>query len=115
MMQSASDLFMGWTEGNLGRHFYIRQLKDMKIKPLVEVFTPSVMLQYAELCGYTLAHAHARSGESAKISGYLGKSDKFDEAIADFSVAYADQSERDHDALLKAVRAGKLEVFIEEE
>ena len=87
----------------------------MKIKPMVEVFTPSVMLQYAELCGWTLAHAHARSGEPAKISGYLGKSDKFDEAIADFSVAYADQSERDHEVLMKAVRAGKLEVFIEPE
>ena len=73
------------------------------------------MLQYAELCGWTLAHAHARSGEPAKISGYLGKSDKFDEAIADFSIAYADQSERDHDGLVKAVRAGKLEVFIEGE
>jgi uncharacterized protein (DUF2252 family) len=115
MMQSASDLFLGWTEGDVGRHFYVRQLKDMKIKPMVEVFTPGVMLQYAELCGWTLAHAHARSGEPTKISGYLGKSDKFDEAIADFSIAYADQSERDHDVLMKAVRAGKLEVFIEPE
>lgn len=115
MMQSASDLFLGWTEGELGRQFYIRQLKDMKIKPLVEVFTLGVMLQYAELCGWTLAHAHARSGEPAKISGYLGKSDKFDEAIADFSVAYADQSEKDHEFLMNAVRAGKLEVFIEQE
>jgi uncharacterized protein (DUF2252 family) len=114
MMQSASDLFLGWTEGQHGRQFYVRQLKDMKIKPLVEVFTPGVMPQYAELCGWTLAHAHARSGDATKISGYLGKSDKFDEAIADFSVAYADQSERDHDALLKAVRAGRLEVFVEE-
>jgi len=108
MMQSASDLFLGWTEGELGRQFYVRQLKDMKIKPMVEVFTPGVMLQYAELCGWTLAHAHARSGEPTKISGYLGKSDKFDEAITDFSIAYADQSERDHDVLMKAVRAGKL-------
>ena len=115
LMQSASDLFLGWTEGDLGRHFYVRQLKDMKIKPLVEVFTPSVMLQYAELCGWTLAHAHARSGEPAKISGYLGKIDKFDEAIADFSIAYADQSERDHEVLVKAVREGRLEVFIEGE
>jgi uncharacterized protein (DUF2252 family) len=114
MMQSASDLFLGWTEGQLGRHFYVRQLKDMKIKPMVDVFTPSVMLQYAELCGWTLAHAHARSGEPTKISGYLGKSDKFDEAIADFSVAYADQSQRDHEALVQAVRAGKLEVYVEE-
>ena len=115
MMQSASDLFLGWTEGDLGRHFYVRQLKDMKIKPMVEVFTPSVMLQYAELCGWTLAHAHARSGEPAKISGYLGKSDKFDKAIAEFSIAYADQSERDHETLMTAVRAGKLEVFVEGE
>ena len=103
-MQSASDIFLGWTEGDTGRHFYIRQLKDMKIKPLVEVFTPSVMLEYAELCGWTLAHAHARSGEPAKISGYLGNGDKFDEAIADFSAAYADQSEKDHAVLLQAVR-----------
>ncbi len=115
MLQSASDLFLGWTEGQLGRHFYVRQLKDMKIKPLVETFTPSVMLEYAELCGWTLAHCHARSGEPAKISGYLGKSDKFDKAIAEFSSAYADQSERDHEVLMTAVRAGKLEVFVEEE
>jgi uncharacterized protein (DUF2252 family) len=115
MMQSASDLFLGWSVGRLGQHFYVRQLKDMKVKPLVEVFTPSVMREYAELCGWTLAHAHARSGEPAKISGYLGKSDKFDKAIAQFSIAYADQSEKDHEVLVQAVRAGKLEVFVEKE
>lgn len=114
MMQSASDLFLGWTEGAEGRQFYVRQLKDMKVKPMVEVFTPSVMLEYASLCGWTLAHAHARSGEPAKISGYLGESDKFDRAIADFSVAYANQTERDHEELMKAVRSGELEVFVEE-
>ena len=113
MMQSASDLFLGWTEGAFGRHFYVRQLRDMKIKPMVEVFSPSVMRQYGEICGWILARAHARSGEPAKISGYLGKSDVFDEAVADFSLAYADQAERDHESLLKAVRAGRLEVFIE--
>lgn len=115
MMQSASDIFLGWTEGRLGRQYYVRQLKDMKIKPLVELFTPGVLLEYAAVCGWTLAHAHARSGEPAKISGYLGKSDRFDEAIADFSIAYADQSERDHAELTKAARAGELEVFVEEE
>jgi uncharacterized protein (DUF2252 family) len=115
LMQSASDLFLGWTESQLGRQFYVRQLKDMKIKMLVEVYTPSVMRQYAEACAWTLARAHARSGDPAKISGYLGKSDAFDRAVADFSIAYADQSERDHATLLKAVRAGKLEVFIERE
>lgn len=115
MMQSASDIFLGWTEGEYGRQFYVRQLKDMKVKPLVEIFTQPVMQQYAELCGWTLAHAHARSGEPTKITGYLGKSDKFDNAIAKFSVAYADQSERDHETLLKAVRAGQLEVFVEQD
>ncbi|MBL8795226.1 MAG: DUF2252 domain-containing protein [Planctomycetia bacterium] len=115
LMQSASDLFLGWTQGVGGRHFYVRQLKDMKIKLLVELFSPSLMRQYAEVCGWCLARAHARSGEPAKISGYLGKTDQFDEAVADFSVAYADQSERDHEAFVKAVRAGKVEVFIEGE
>jgi uncharacterized protein (DUF2252 family) len=114
MMQSASDIFLGWAEGEAGRHFYVRQLKDMKIKPVVEVFTPAVMLQYADFCGWALAHAHARSGEPVKISGYLGKSDIFDKAVADFAVAYADQSEQDHEVLVRAVRAGKLEVFVEE-
>jgi hypothetical protein len=82
---------------------------------LVEVFTQSVMLQYAEVCGWCLAWAHARSGEPAKISGYMGKSDAFDKAIAEFSIAYADRSERDHEILMKAVRAGHLEVLIEQE
>lgn len=115
LMQSASDLFLGWTQGHDGKHYYFRQLKDMKIKSMVEIFTAGEMEQYAEICGWCLARAHARSGEPAKISGYLGKNDQFDEAVADFSIAYADQSERDHDVLMKAVRAGKLEVFIEEE
>jgi uncharacterized protein (DUF2252 family) len=115
LMQSASDMFLGWTEGQHGRHFYVRQLKDMKIKPMVEVFTQSVMGGYAELCGWCLARSHARSGDAAMISGYLGKGDVFDEAIADFSIAYADQGESDHEALLKAIRKGKLEVFVERE
>lgn len=114
-MQSASDLFLGWTEAKLGRQFYIRQLKDMKTKILVELFGLTEMLQYAELCGFTLARAHARSGESALISGYLGQGDIFDKAIAQFSAAYADQSERDHAVLMKAIRNGDLEVATEPE
>ncbi len=114
MMQSASDIFLGWTEGKMGRQFYVRQLKDMKIKPLVELFTPGVMLQYAELCGWTLAHAHARSGEPAKISGYLGKGEKFDEAIGEFAKAYADQAEQDYEIVKQAARQGDIEVFVEE-
>jgi len=113
LMQSASDLFLGWTEGQLGRQFYVRQLRDMKVKPLVEVMPLKGIRLYAELCGWALARSHARSGEPAKISGYLGEGDTFDEAISDFSKAYADQSERDHETLVKAVRAGKLEVIVE--
>jgi uncharacterized protein (DUF2252 family) len=113
LMQSASDLFLGWTAGRRGRHFYIRQLKDVKIKILVETFNRSAMMEYASVCGWALALAHARSGQPAAISGYLGKSDKFDHAIATFSIAYADQSERDHKLLLRAVRAGQLKVVTE--
>jgi len=113
LMQAASDIFLGWTEGTYG-HYYLRQLKDVKIKMLVETYSPAVMGTYAEACGWCLARAHARSGEPAKIAGYLGKNDSFDEAVADFSTAYADQSEADHEKLTKAVRAGKLEVYIEE-
>ena len=80
---------------------------------MVELFTPDVMAVYAEACAWALARAHARSGSPAQIAGYLGKSDVFDEAIADFAVAYADQTERDYDVLVKAARAGKIEVETE--
>ncbi|MFI5209973.1 MAG: DUF2252 domain-containing protein [Gemmatimonadales bacterium] len=113
LMQSASDIFLGWAKGLLGRHFYVRQLRDMKISAQVELFTPGVMTQYAEVCAWALARAHARSGSAAPIAGYLGKSDVFDEAIADFAVAYADQTERDYDALMAAARSGRIEVVTE--
>lgn len=113
LMQSASDIFLGWVKGSLGRHFYVRQLRDMKISAMVELFTPETMTIYAEACAWSLARAHARSGSPAQIAGYLGKSDVFDEAIADFAVAYADQTERDYDVLVKAARAGKIEVETE--
>ncbi len=112
-MQTASDLFLGWTKSFHDRHYYVRQLRDMKIKPLVELFDPSTMSQYADLCGRILARAHARCSEPALISGYLGRSDKFDEAVADFATEYADQTERDHLVLERAVRAGELEALLE--
>ena len=115
LMQSASDIFLGWTKGELGRHCYIRQLRDVKVGALVETFTPGVMTQYVEICAWALARAHARSGAPAQISGYLGKGDAFDKAVAAFAVAYADQSERDHAVLKKAVRSGEVEVLMEEE
>jgi uncharacterized protein (DUF2252 family) len=113
LMLSASDIFLGWVEGNDGNHYYIRQMRDMKLKPLVELFTSSVMNQYAELCGWALAGAHARSGDAAKIAGYLGKKEDFDEALADFSEAYADQNELDYKALVQAVQKGRLDVYLE--
>jgi hypothetical protein len=114
-MQSASDIFLGWSTGRAGRHFYIRQLRGLKMSAQVELFTPGVMTQYAEVCAWSLARAHARSGDPALITGYLGKSDAFDKAIADFSFLYADQTEADHATLMKAARAGRLEIMTEEE
>jgi uncharacterized protein (DUF2252 family) len=113
LIQSASDLFLGWTKDREGRHFYVRQLHDMKIKMLVELFTPKVMQQYAEYCGWALARAHARSGQPALIAGYLGKGDEFDEALADFAISYAQQNERDFGALVQAARQGRVEVYTE--
>jgi uncharacterized protein (DUF2252 family) len=113
LMLAASDIFLGWVEGKDGNHYYIRQMRDMKMKALVELFTPSVMNQYAELCGWALAAAHARSGDAAKIAGSLGKKEDFDEALADFSEVYADQNELDHKALVQAVQKGRLEVYLE--
>jgi uncharacterized protein (DUF2252 family) len=108
MLQSASDVFLGWTRDDEGHDFYFRQLRDMKMKIDVEAMSKSNWFEYVELCGWALARAHARTGDPASIAGYLGKSDAFDEAIAKFSVTYADQTERDHAALVKAIRAGRV-------
>ena len=110
-MQAAGDMFLGWTTGTGEgkRHFYLRQLSDAKIKPVIELMKPQVLKNYAGLCGRVLARAHARSVDSAVLTGYMGKSTAFEDAIADFSVAYADQNERDHAALLDAIRSGRIE------
>jgi uncharacterized protein (DUF2252 family) len=108
LMQSASDIFLGWSRGPQGRDFYVRQLRDMKIAPLVETMTPELLLNYAKLCGMALARAHDKAGDAAMIAGYLGGSDRFDEAIGDYAVAYADQVERDYATFAKAVRSGRL-------
>jgi uncharacterized protein (DUF2252 family) len=113
IMQSASDIFLGWSEADTGRHFYVRQLNDAKLKPLVEIFDETTMEDYARLCGWVLAHAHARSGDASMISGYMGGNDAFDEAMADFALAYERQNERDYEALKRAVRSGKLEARVE--
>jgi uncharacterized protein (DUF2252 family) len=114
LMQSSSDIFLGWARGRLGNDFFVRQLRDMKFSLPIEGCSGLMLKRYADYCGWTLARAHAKSGDAATISGYLGKSDTFDKAIADFSVAYADQTEQDHAAIVKAVSSGRLEALIEE-
>jgi uncharacterized protein (DUF2252 family) len=115
LMQPASDMFLGWTVGLEKRHYFVRQLRDIKISIRVETFGAPEMDLYATWCGRALALSHARSGWSAILSGYTGKNDAFDQAIADFSVAYADQNEKDHSALESAVRRGKVKAVFEEE
>ena len=110
MMQAASDIYLGWTKGyQEGRFLYWRQLRDMKASADVESYRPFALTFYARQCGWTLARAHARSGDPIAISAYLGKSDKFDQAMTDFAARYADQNERDYEAFVAAIKSGRLE------
>ena len=113
LLQPASDMFLGWSRGPK-RDFFFRQLRDIKISLRVETFGQSEMEIYAGWCGRALALSHARAGKSVTLSGYMGKSDTFDRAIAAFSMAYADQAEKDHAALERAVRKGKVKAVFEE-
>jgi uncharacterized protein (DUF2252 family) len=108
MLQSASDIFLGWTRDDDGRDYYFRQLRDMKMSVDLEEMSSKEWMEYVEICGWALARAHSRTGDAARIAGYLGKSDSFDEAIENFSIAYAGQTERDHAALVEAIREKKL-------
>jgi uncharacterized protein (DUF2252 family) len=113
LMQATSDIFLGWqrTQTDLDgqqRDYYVRQLRDWKGSADIEIMTPRDLRLYAELCGWTLARAHARSGDRIAIAAYLGGSDAFDQAIRTFAAAYADQNERDHQALIEAVRSGRV-------
>ncbi|OPF20058.1 hypothetical protein B1L04_00880 [Microcystis aeruginosa KW] len=114
LMQSSSDIFLGWTRGRRGNNFYLRQLRDMKFSLPIEGVSAVQLQRYAEFCGWTLARAHAKSGDAATISGYLGKGDQFDLALGEFAIAYADQTERDHAALVDAVKTGRVEALVEE-
>jgi uncharacterized protein (DUF2252 family) len=110
MMQAASDIYLGWTRGaDENRYFYWRQLRDMKASIEVEALVPAGLTLYARICGWTLARAHARSGDPIAIAAHLGKDDTFDRSIADFSRRYADQNEQDYQAFLTAIQSGRLE------
>jgi uncharacterized protein (DUF2252 family) len=114
LLQSASDIFLGWTRSKDGsRDFYVRQLRDMKISAIIEGWDVDILRTYGKMCARALAHAHARSGDAALISGYVGSSEAFDDAICEFAVEYADQNERDYKVFVKAVRAGQIEVLVE--
>jgi len=113
MMQAASDIFLGWhrVDGMDGvtRDYYIRQLWDAKFSADVDGMPYDRMLIYARMCGWTLARAHARTGDRIAIAAYLGSSDVFDRALVEFAEAYAERTERDHDALVRAVKDGQVQ------
>ena len=114
LMQSSSDIFLGWARGRHGRDYYGRQFRDMKYSYPIEGCSAKQLERYAKTCGWTLARAHAQSGDAAKISGYLGKSDAFDRAVGEFALAYADQTVRDHAALVAAAKSGRVKALVEE-
>jgi len=115
LMQAAGDVLLGWlhVEEDIGdgrpRDYYVRQLWDAKGSAPIDLLSASELSAYAKMCGWTLARAHARSGDGVAIAAYLGKSDRFDRALVPFAAAYADQNERDHSAFVDAIKAGKLE------
>ena len=112
LMQASSDIFLGWDHvqgvDGVERDFYVRQLRDWKGAALVETMNPATMAIYARVCAGALVRAHARSGDRIAIASYLGSSDAFDRAIVEFSEAYADQNERDYDALVQAEKDGRI-------
>ena len=109
LMQAASDIFLGWTKGvEENRHLYWRQLRDMKGSAVIETMAPPQLAFYGQICGQTLARAHARSGDPIAISAYLGKKDRFDQSITDFALRYADQNDRDYAQFVEAIRSGRL-------
>ena len=117
LMQAQSDIFLGWTRAagpdKVNRDFYVRQLKDWKFSVPIELMLPAGMTVYARLCGWTLARAHARSGDRVALAAYLGGSNRFDQAIADFAETYADQNDRDYAAFQAAAKEGKIEATTE--
>ncbi|MDQ0624647.1 DUF2252 domain-containing protein [Paraburkholderia graminis] len=116
MLQAASDIFLGWATSPLGRHYYFRQLRDMKLSASIELFDSDLLTGYAQLCGWVMARAHAKaSGQAIEVSAYIGRGDQFAEALTTYATTYADQVERDYDAFIKACRSGALEARSDED
>ena len=113
LMQATSDIFLGWLHVDAGddgrpRDFYVRQLKDWKGSAEIDQMVPEAMTAYGRMCGWTLARAHARSGDRVAIASYLGRGDVFDRAVLEFSKAYAKQNEADYGELVAAVKSGRI-------
>jgi uncharacterized protein (DUF2252 family) len=113
IMQAASDVFLGWTRTKTGRDVYVRQLRDMKMSVVIEGSDVELLRHYARMCAHALARAHARSGDAAMMSGYMGSGQTFDDAIGEFAVEYADQNRRDYRAFVNAIREGRIAATVE--
>jgi len=113
LMQTVSDIFLGWTKSQDGTEFYVRQLRDMKASANIDNLTPHLLKQYGSLCGWALAKSHAKAGRSPEITGYIGKTDVFAQAVADFAVQYADRTEKDYALLKKAAKNKRIKVIYE--
>ena len=106
LMQTASDAFLGWGRGKNGRDYYVRQLRDVKLSAIIEDWDTTLLRQYGRMCAQALARAHARSGDAAMVSGYMGAGQTFDDAVAEFAVEYSAQNRTDYRAIIRAIREG---------
>ncbi|AFD06894.1 hypothetical protein Solca_1833 [Solitalea canadensis DSM 3403] len=113
LVQAASDIFLGWSTGPAGRHFYFRQLRDRKIAPEIDKFDEELLKSYARLCGRMLARAHVKTSDAPVLAGYMGKSDILEDSVSKFALSYADQTEADYNAFIKEIKKGKLKVEAE--
>jgi uncharacterized protein (DUF2252 family) len=113
LMQTASDVFLGWTRGKDGKDLYVRQLRDVKMSAIIEDWDTAMLRQYGRMCAHALARAHARTGDAAMISGYMGSGRTFDDAIGEFAVEYADQNRSDYRTFVKAIREGRIKAMVE--
>ena len=114
LMQTASDVFLGWARGKNGRDFYVRQLRDLKLSAIIEDWDTKLLRQYARMCAHALARAHARTGDAAMISGYMGAGQTFDDAVGEFAIEYSAQNRTDYRAFVKAIREGRVKAIVED-
>jgi hypothetical protein len=113
LMQTASDIFLGWMKAKNGRDYYVRQLRDVKISAVIEDWDATVLRTYARICAHALARAHARTGDAAMMAGYMGSGRSFDDVIGEFAVEYAAQNRSDYRAFVRAIREGRIQATVE--